>query len=149
MVDLYELKQLAAFADLGTLFYETEEGDVRMPIDAFYGQERLRSLAQRITESFYPEKDKEAQKQMLFYAGLYLSDPRKKENKNTYDFGCFFWDLCGPYAVGHLPTNHGDQTSTQGEAGQTQELSEEDRWKEIREKFEKAIDQQKKEGEGQ
>lgn len=140
---------LNAFADLGTLFYETEEGDVRMPIDAFYGQERLRSLAQRITESFYPEKDKEAQKQMLFYAGLYLSDPRKKENKNTYDFGCFFWDLCGPYAVGHLPTNHGDQTSTQGEAGQTQELSEEDRWKEIREKFEKAIDQQKKEGEGQ
>ena len=140
---------LNAFADLGTLFYETEEGDVRMPMDAVYGQERLRSLAQQITESFYPEKDKEAQKQMLFYAGLYLSDPRKKENKNTYDFGCFFWDLCGPYAVGHLPTNHGDQTSTQGEAGQTQERSEEERWKEIREEFEKAISQQKKEGEGQ
>lgn len=140
---------LNAFADLGTLFYETEEGDVRMPMDAVYGQERLRSLAQRITESFYPEKDKEAQKQMLFYAGLYLSDPWKKENKNTYDFGCFFWDLCGPYAVGHLPTNHRDQTSTQEEADQTQERSEEDRWKEIREEFEKAISQQKKEGEGQ
>ena len=129
-----------AFASLSTLCFETEEDDVQVSVDSIYGQIKLRDIAKQITQSFYPEKPEEWEK-LLFYAGLYLSDPRKEENKNTYDFGCFFWDLCGPYAAEHLPTitrpwEQKQNDPAQGGETVTKEQSDNDLWQEIRKTFE-------------
>lgn len=129
-----------AFASFSTLCFETEEGDVQVSVDSIYGQKKLRNIAKKITQSFYPEKPEEWEK-LLFYAGLYLSDPRKEENKNTYDFGCFFWDLCGPYAAEHLPTitrpwEQKQNDPAQGGETLTEKQSDNDLWQEIRKTFE-------------
>ena len=129
-----------AFASLSTLCFETEEDDVQVSVDSIYGQIKLRDIAKQITQSFYPEKPEEWEK-LLFYAGLYLSDPRKEENKNTYDFGCFFWDLCGPYAAEHLPTitrpwEQKQNDPAQGGETVTKEQSDNSLWQEIRKTFE-------------
>lgn len=129
-----------AFASFSTLCFETEEGDVQVSVDSIYGQKKLRNIAKKITRSFYPEKPEEWEK-LLFYAGLYLSDPRKEENKNTYDFGCFFWDLCGPYAAEHLPTitrpwKQKQNDPAQGGETVTEKQSDNDLWQEIRKTFE-------------
>ena len=129
-----------AFASLSTLCFETEEDDVQVSVDSIYGQIKLRDIAKQITQSFYPEKPEEWEK-LLFYAGLYLSDPRKEENKNTYDFGCFFWDLCGPYAAEHLPTitrpwEQKQNDPAQGGETVTKKQSDNDLWQEIRKTFE-------------
>lgn len=129
-----------AFASFSTLCFETEEGDVQVSVDSIYGQKKLRNIAKKITRSFYPEKPEEWEK-LLFYAGLYLSDPRKEENKNTYDFGCFFWDLCGPYAAEHLPaiTRPWEQKQNdpaQGGETVTEKQSDNDLWQKIRKTFE-------------
>lgn len=129
-----------AFASFSTLCFETEEGDVQVSVDSIYGQKKLRNIAKKITRSFYPEKPEEWEK-LLFYAGLYLSDPRKEENKNTYDFGCFFWDLCGPYAAEHLPTitrpwEQKQNDPAQGGETVTEKQSDNDLWQEIRKTFE-------------
>lgn len=129
-----------AFASFSTLCFETEEGDVQVSVDSIYGQKKLRNIAKKITRSFYPEKPEEWEK-LLFYAGLYLSDPRKEENKNTYDFGCFFWDLCGPYAAEHLPTitrpwEQKQNDPAQGGETLTEKQSDNDLWQRIRKKFE-------------
>ena len=129
-----------AFASLSTLRFETEEDDVQAAVDSIYGQIKLRDIAKQITQSFYPEKPEEWEK-LLFYAGLYLSDPRKEENKNTYDFGCFFWDLCGPYAAEHLPTitrpwEQKQNDPAQGGETVTKEQSDNSLWQEIRKTFE-------------
>ena len=129
-----------AFASLSTLCFETEEDDVQVSVDSIYGQIKLRDIAKQITQSFYPEKPEEWEK-LLFYAGLYLSDPRKEENKNTYDFGCFFWDLCGPYAAEHLPTitrpwEQRQNDPAQGGETVTKKQSDNSLWQEIRKTFE-------------
>ena len=129
-----------AFASLSTLCFETEEDDVQVSVDSIYGQIKLRDIAKQITQSFYPEKPEEWEK-LLFYAGLYLSDPRKEENKNTYDFGCFFWDLCGPYAAEHLPTitrpwEQKQNDPAQGGETVTKKQSDNSLWQEIRKTFE-------------
>lgn len=129
-----------AFASFSTLCFETEEGDVQVSVDSIYGQKKLRNIAKKITRSFYPEKPEEWEK-LLFYAGLYLSDPRKEENKNTYDFGCFFWDLCGPYAAEHLPTitrpwEQKQNDPAQGGETVTEKQSDNDLWQKIRKTFE-------------
>lgn len=129
-----------AFASFSTLCFETEEDDVQVSVDSIYGQKKLRDIAKKITRSFYPEKPEEWEK-LLFYAGLYLSDPRKEENKNTYDFGCFFWDLCGPYAAEHLPTITRPWEQKQNDPAQcgetvTKEQSDNNLWQEIRKTFE-------------
>lgn len=129
-----------AFASFSTLCFETEEDDVQVSVDSIYGQKKLRDIAKQITQSFYPEKPEEWEK-LLFYAGLYLSDPRKEENKNTYDFGCFFWDLCGPYAAEHLPTitrpwEQKQNDPAQGGETVTKKQSDNDLWQEIRKTFE-------------
>lgn len=129
-----------AFASFSTLCFETEEDDVQVSVDSIYGQKKLRDIAKKITQSFYPEKPEEWEK-LLFYAGLYLSDPRKEENKNTYDFGCFFWDLCGPYAAEHLPTITRPWEQKQNDPAQggetiTKKQSDNDLWQEIRKTFE-------------
>lgn len=132
-----------AFASLSTLCFETEEDDVQVSVDSIYGQIKLRDIAKQITQSFYPEKPEEWEK-LLFYAGLYLSDPRKEENKNTYDFGCFFWDLCGPYAAEHLPTitrpwEQKQNDPAQGGETVTKEQSDNNLWQEIRKTFESEL----------
>lgn len=132
-----------AFASFSTLCFETEEDDVQVSVDSIYGQKKLRDIAKQITQSFYPEKPEEWEK-LLFYAGLYLSDPRKEENKNTYDFGCFFWDLCGPYAAEHLPTitrpwEQKQNDPAQGGETVTKEQSDNDLWQEIRKTFESEL----------
>ena len=129
-----------AFASFSTLCFETEEDDVQVSVDSIYGQKKLRDIAKQITQSFYPEKPEEWEK-LLFYAGLYLSDPRKEENKNTYDFGCFFWDLCGPYAAEHLPTitrpwEQRQNDPAQGGETVTKKQSDNSLWQEIRKTFE-------------
>lgn len=129
-----------AFASFSTLCFETEEDDVQVSVDSIYGQKKLRDIAKQITQSFYPEKPEEWEK-LLFYAGLYLSDPRKEENKNTYDFGCFFWDLCGPYAAEHLPTitrpwEQKQNDPAQGGETVTKKQSDNSLWQEIRKTFE-------------
>lgn len=132
-----------AFASFSTLCFETEEDDVQVSVDSIYGQKKLRDIAKQITQSFYPEKPEEWEK-LLFYAGLYLSDPRKEENKNTYDFGCFFWDLCGPYAAEHLPTITRSWEQKQNDPAQggetvTKEQSDNSLWQEIRKTFENEL----------
>lgn len=132
-----------AFASFSTLCFETEEDDVQVSVDSIYGQKKLRDIAKKITRSFYPEKPEEWEK-LLFYAGLYLSDPRKEENKNTYDFGCFFWDLCGPYAAEHLPTitrpwEQKQNDPAQGGETVTKEQSDNSLWQEIRKTFENEL----------
>lgn len=132
-----------AFASFSTLCFETEEDDVQVSVDSIYGQKKLRDIAKQITQSFYPEKPEEWEK-LLFYAGLYLSDPRKEENKNTYDFGCFFWDLCGPYAAEHLPTitrpwEQKQNDPAQGGETVTKEQSDNSLWQEIRKTFENEL----------
>ena len=132
-----------AFASFSTLCFETEEGDVQVSVDSIYGQKKLRNIAKKITRSFYPDKPEEWEK-LLFYAGLYLSDPRKEENKNTYDFGCFFWDLCGPYAAEHLPTitrpwEQKQNDPAQGGETVTKEQSDNNLWQEIRKTFESEL----------
>lgn len=132
-----------AFASFSTLCFETEEDDVQVSVDSIYGQKKLRDIAKQITRSFYPEKPEEWEK-LLFYAGLYLSDPRKEENKNTYDFGCFFWDLCGPYAAEHLPTitrpwEQKQNDPAQGGETVTKEQSDNSLWQEIRKTFENEL----------